>query len=73
MRSLELGIAADQRIPPTPEDLEICRHNIRRVMRWMAEANPLAPGESRTFPPGYDALAPIRNCCGDYLHFKPTR
>jgi hypothetical protein len=70
---MSMGVAAGDRVEPTPEDLAIFQRNLRRIMKWQIQQHPLAPGESRSFPIAVDMLAPFRNFCGDYLHYAPRR
>lgn len=50
----------DGRIPPTPEDSEIFRRNIRRIMQWDSM---MPAGNPRRL------LKALRLATGDYLHF----
>ena len=68
MSYTEAGTAIGARIPPTDEDIEILRRNIRRVMKWDHDLHPPGPHGEIV---GSNILCALRNLCSDYLHFKP--
>lgn len=58
------------RTPPTPEDTEIFRRNIRRVFEWdrlMHVAN------CDHDPRGSNFIKSLRNATCDYLHYTPVQ
>lgn len=64
------------RIEPTPEDLAIVAKNVRRMIRWDAEAKRARPNAHHAVS---DVLArraafvgALRRMTADYVEFRPT-
>lgn len=68
MHPVATGIATGERIPPTDEDNEIFRRNMRRIFGWDAALHPPTP---QGHVAGSHLLGTVRRACDDYLHFKP--
>jgi hypothetical protein len=68
VRSLDHGLATGQRIAPTPEDMEIAKRNIYRIIAWDNVLHP--PGLTGEIV-GSHLIGTLQRACGDYLHFKP--
>lgn len=46
------------RVPPTPEDQQIFKHNFERMLRWTQHL------------PAMEAMRALNRWCGDYQHMK---